>query len=74
IDAALDAIASTFGAIPERDGSWPDFDENRTATFPAATTEPVILRHNGQDYQSMVNVYWPTVDDSDTHRSRVIRM
>lgn len=74
IDAALDAIASTFGALPERDGSWPDFDENRTATFPAATTEPVILRHNGQDYQSMVNVYWPTIDDSDTHRSRVIRM
>ena len=74
VDATLDAIAATFGALPDRDSSWPEYDDNRTIAFPAPTDEPVILRHNGQDYQSMVNVYWPTVDDSDAHRSRVIRM
>lgn len=74
IDAAIEVIASTFGALPAREGSWPEYEENRTVTFPEPTEEPVVLRHNGQDYQSMVNVYWPTTDDGDAHRSRVIRM
>lgn len=74
VDATLDLLASTFGALPERAGDWPEYDENRSVNFPDATAEPLVVRHNGQDYQSMVNVYWPTVDGSDTRRSRVIRM
>ncbi|WP_339748036.1 insulinase family protein [uncultured Maricaulis sp.] len=71
---ATAAIAATFGALPARAASWPDYDEARNIHFPAPTTEPVTLRHNGPDYQAMANVYWPTFDDSDAHRTRSLSL
>lgn len=73
-EAVIDAVGATFGALPERAASWPDYDEARDIRFPEPTAEPVILRHNGPDYQAMANVYWPTFDDSDRRRSRALRL
>lgn len=73
-DAVIAAVASSFGALPPRAASWPDYDEARNILFPAATSEPVVLHHNGPDYQAMANVYWPTFDDSDVHRTRVLSL
>jgi zinc protease len=71
---AIAAIASTFGALPTRAETWPDYDEARNIVFPDATSEPLELRHNGPDYQAMVNVYWPTDDASDLPRTRAISL
>lgn len=72
--AVIDAIAGTIGALPARADDWPDYPENRILEFPEATDEPIRLTHNGGDDQALVNVYWPTTDDSDIRRSRVIRL
>lgn len=72
--AVIDAIAATLGALPPRADNWPDYPENRILEFPEATAEPVLLTHNGGDDQALVNVYWPTTDDSDVRASRVIRL
>ena len=71
-DEVIAAIAASFGALPPRAASWPDYAEARDIRFPAATTEPVVLRHNGPDYQAMANVYWPTFDDRDPRRTRAL--
>ena len=73
-DEVIAAIAATFGALPPRAASWPDYAEARDIRFPAPTAEPVILHHNGPDYQAMANVYWPTFDDSDPHRTRSLAL
>ncbi len=73
-EAVIAAVGATFGALPERAASWPDYDEARDIRFPDATAEPVVLRHNGPDYQAMANVYWPTFDDSDRRRSRALSL
>lgn len=67
-------VAASFGALPPRADSWPDYDEARDIRFPAPVAEPVVLRHNGPDYQAMANVYWPTFDDSDSHRTRSLSL
>ncbi|WP_394693690.1 M16 family metallopeptidase [Hyphobacterium sp.] len=72
--AVIDAIAATIGALPERADDWPDYDENRILEFPEPTETPIVLTHNGGDDQALVNVYWPTTDDSDVHVSRTIRL
>tara|TARA_R110001606_G_scaffold181555_4_gene328279 strand:- start:6139 stop:8976 length:2838 start_codon:yes stop_codon:yes gene_type:complete len=72
--AVIAAVGATFGALPERATSWPDYAEARDIRFPEATSEPVILRHNGPDYQAMANVYWPTFDDSEPRRSRTLAL
>ena len=73
-EAVIAAVGATFGALPERATSWPDYAEARDVRFPEATSEPVILRHNGPDYQAMANVYWPTFDDSEPRRSRALAL
>ena len=73
-DDLVAALAPTLGALPDRADSWPDYDEARTVRFPDPVDAPVVLRHNGPDYQAMVNVYWPTFDDSDPHRTRALSL
>lgn len=73
-DEVTSVIAATFGALPARADSWPDYPQARDIRFPAPATDPIVLRHNGPDYQAMANVYWPTVDDSDPHRTRSIAL
>jgi zinc protease len=73
-DAAMAALATTFGALPPRAESWSQYEENRSVVFPGPQPTPLVLRHNGPDYQAMVNTYWPTTDDSDTRRTRTFSL
>lgn len=73
-EEVVSVIARTFGALPERESDWPAYDENRDVEFPAATETPEIVRFNGQDYQAMANVYWPTDDGMDIRRARVLTL
>ncbi|MHA6287625.1 M16 family metallopeptidase [Maricaulis sp. CAU 1757] len=70
----LDAVSATLGALPARAESWPDYQEARTVRFPEPNDEPLVLYHNGPADQAMVNVYWPTFDDSDARRARTLSL
>ncbi|WP_421789002.1 M16 family metallopeptidase [Hyphobacterium sp.] len=72
--AVVDAIASTLGAMPDRAGTWPLDDSNAILEFPDPTDQPIVLNHNGGEDQALVNVYWPTTDDTDPRRSRTLRL
>lgn len=71
---AADTVASTFGALPARADDWPPFEPVYGVSFPEPTPEPEIVRFNGQDYQGMANVYWPTDDGMDARRGRALTL
>jgi zinc protease len=60
VDQAIDLVAATFGAIPER----PTVDARGSdgVRFPAAAAAPVILSHQGAAEQGISAVAWPTTD------------
>lgn len=70
IEATIEAVAATFGALPERKGEPGDFTKQSQLTFPAGTAEPVTLYHKGEANRSMISVYWPSPDGVDRERSR----
>ena len=74
MEALIEALAPTLGALPARAADWPAYDEARTVRFPDPVSEPVVLHHNGPDYQAMANVYWPTFDDSNPRRTRALSL
>ncbi|HET9161198.1 MAG TPA: insulinase family protein, partial [Caulobacteraceae bacterium] len=59
VDQAIAAVAKTLGALPPRQtrGEHP---QGRAIKFPAATPQPVVLRHHGRADQGLVFVAWPT--------------
>lgn len=63
-DAAIAAVAQSFGALPERQASFGDFADRRAVRFPADRS-PVTLTHSGQADQALAMAYWPTDDDAD---------
>ncbi|MFN3469738.1 MAG: M16 family metallopeptidase [Novosphingobium sp.] len=62
--AVIDAVARTFGALPEREAGFRDYAAQRERPF-TARRGPVILRHAGERNQAIVRHVWPTRDDSD---------
>ncbi|MGJ3231625.1 MAG: M16 family metallopeptidase [Oceanicaulis sp.] len=74
VDAAVDAVARTFAALPERDADWPAYDENAVLDFPAPASEPVVVRFNGQPDQGMANIYYPAGDGADPRRRRALAL
>ncbi len=69
VDAAIKAVAATFGALAPRDAGGPDPDQ--TIAFPAPTSAPVVLAHTGRADQAVGLIAWPTEDFySDTLRAR----
>ena len=72
VQAAIDAVAKTFGAFAPRQGSWTFPDGAREVRFPASGKH-VELRHEGRADQAAVAAAWPGPDLlSDTRRDRVI--
>ena len=63
--AAIAAVANSFGALPVRATSTPDYAAARVARFRADLT-PVTLTHDGAASQAMVIAAWPTDDDHDS--------
>jgi len=68
VERAIEIVAATFGALPARDETWPDYAENAQITFPAPTADPVIVRFNGEADSAMANTYFPTGDGLDPDR------
>lgn len=75
VDDAVAAVASTFGALPAR-GPAPNPAPGATERrFPAATPEPVSLKHTGPGEQGLAYIAWPTTDSvEDRTESRTIQI
>ncbi len=62
--AAIDAIAATFGALPERRAAFDPRADARVRQFATDRSERTLI-HKGPAEQAEVRVYWPARDDSD---------
>lgn len=62
--AAIDAIAATFGALPERRAAFDPRAAARVRQYPADLRERTLI-HKGPAEQAELRVYWPARDDSD---------
>ncbi|MBO9518597.1 MAG: insulinase family protein [Porphyrobacter sp.] len=63
-DQAIDMVARTLGALPQREADFRAYPENRTRAF-TSDRAPRIVRHDGAADQAIVRMSWPTRDDSD---------
>ncbi len=68
--AAIDAVAQTFGALPERLAEPLEFAEARNVSFPE-TGRTITLPHEGEENQAEARLYWPAVDASDIRTARI---
>ncbi|WP_144037922.1 pitrilysin family protein, partial [Sphingopyxis sp. KK2] len=62
--AAIDAIAATFGALPERRAAFDPRPEARIREYAKDRSERTLI-HKGPAEQAELRVYWPARDDSD---------
>lgn len=72
LDEAVAVTARTFGALPARAESWPQYDAARQLRFPDPRAEPVVVHFNGQPDSGMANIYWPVGDGIDPRRARAL--
>jgi zinc protease len=63
-EAAIAAVAATFGALPAREPSFRDYAEQPPRRF-TANRERRVVRHTGPADQALVRYSWPTRDDND---------
>ena len=61
---AIDLVAKTFGALPQRAASSPAYIAERAVSF-APNSKDIRLYHKGAEDQAMVFTYWPTTDNKN---------
>ncbi len=61
---AIALVARTLGALPPREPAFRAYDDNRQRPF-TANREPRVLYHEGAADQALIQMIWPTTDDSD---------
>ncbi|WP_158586766.1 M16 family metallopeptidase [Aurantiacibacter zhengii] len=63
---AIEAVAQTFGALPERQAEFSTFADKRELRFLDLSGDEVNdFTHTGQEDQALVGSIWRTRDDSD---------
>src|SRR3546814_16701907 len=62
--SAIDAIAATFGALPERRAAFDPRTEARVRQYQADRSDRTLI-HKGPAEQAELRVYWPARDDGD---------
>lgn len=62
--AAIAAVAATFGALPAREPEFRAYAEQPPRTF-TANRAVRVLRHTGPADQALIRYVWPSRDDSD---------
>ena len=63
LDAAIDAVARTFGALPPR-GEWKSsLAKAEPVHFPAPSKAPVEIHHQGRVDQGLAAAAWLTTDE-----------
>lgn len=72
-DAAIAAVARTFGALPVRPARTPPGDRVRGIAFPSPVAQPVVKLHHGRADQAVILAAWPTTDYfADPQEQRVL--
>lgn len=62
--AAIDALAATFGALPERRAAFDPRADARVREYAKDRSERTLI-HKGPAEQAELRVYWPARDDGD---------
>ncbi|KQW83224.1 M16 family metallopeptidase [Brevundimonas sp. Root1279] len=62
VDAAIESVASTFGALPDRGAQQQPTAAAAQRRFPATGGETIQLKHSGPAEQALGFVAWPTTD------------
>ncbi len=74
-DRAIEAVSRTFGALPDRQMSFPELaEEDVQVKFPNGNKRPVKLTHAGDPSTALLRTYWPAPDGRDAETSREISM
>ncbi|MGB7373116.1 M16 family metallopeptidase [Pontixanthobacter sp.] len=80
-EEAIRFVASTFGALPEREADFRPYDGPARERSFTADRGVKTVEHDGEADQAIIRMVWPTTDDTDvelTSRmnllSRVIRL
>jgi zinc protease len=68
LDATVQAVAKTLGALPKRE-TKPAFVDLRRVTFPPKPFNKSYTI-SSEIPKGLIAVYWPTTDESDIHRTR----
>jgi len=68
-EAALDAVAKTFGALPKRDEKKPAYAKEREVAFPKPESS-TQFEFETEIPKAIATIYWPTADMSDIQRTR----
>ncbi len=66
---AIALTAKTFGALPTREAEFGRYPEQRQRPF-TANRSLRVLRHTGPKDQALLQLVWPTRDDSDAVDNR----
>src|SRR5262249_22151434 len=74
VAAATTMVANTFGALPARETTPPDFSAARAVSFPPPSAHPVVLHHTAAANRAVALVYWPAVDDHDVKKVRTLEL
>jgi len=75
VEQATKAVASTFGALAQRNPSPYAVPKAGDIKFPAATSTPVVLYHRGRADQGAAAIAWPTTDvfaDTESAARRLV--
>ncbi len=67
-EMVIEAISATFGALPERADSKPEYAEARKLAFPSGLSETIEFESEIPKGNSLV--YWPTDDIWDISKTR----
>ncbi len=61
---AIELVAATFGALPEREAEFRLLEDNRRRSFTGDRSDRT-LTHGGEADQALVTYVWSTIDDRD---------
>ena len=70
---AIDLVARTLGALPPREDSFQPREQARTRSFTEDRGRHVIT-HSGEADQALVQLVWPTRDDSDLEETAELQL
>ncbi len=70
---AIDSVAASFGALPEREAEFRDYTERAQRTFTAERRSYEVF-HNGEPDQAILRLIWPTTDNDDWARTSQFNM
>ena len=73
-ERAIEIVAQTFGALPQRAPGLLPRDAQRAVRFGPPRAEPVRAQHQGRADQAVAGVYWQSVDFADRRRARLTRI